>query len=56
MTTSAPSGIPGRGLQHQTIAVYRAGPVRAMKAQREGNWALYGDEIRKLGEAIRKMQ
>jgi len=29
---------------------------RAMNAQREGNWALYGEEIRKLGEAIRKMQ
>jgi len=29
---------------------------RAMKAQREGNWALYGEEIRKLGEVIRKMQ
>ncbi len=29
---------------------------RAMKAQREGNWALYGEEIQKLGETIRKMQ
>jgi hypothetical protein len=29
---------------------------RAMDAQREGNWALYGEEIRKLGEIIRKMQ
>ncbi len=29
---------------------------RAIKAQREGNWALYGEEIRKLGEVIRKMQ
>lgn len=29
---------------------------RAMKAQREGNWALYGEEIKKLGEIIRKMQ
>ena len=29
---------------------------RAMKAQREGDWALYGEEIRKLGEVIRKMQ
>jgi uncharacterized membrane protein (UPF0182 family) len=28
----------------------------AIKAQREGNWALYGEEIRKLGETIRKMQ
>jgi hypothetical protein len=29
---------------------------RAIKAQREGNWALYGEEIQKLGEAIKKMQ
>ncbi len=29
---------------------------RAMNAQREGNWALYGEEIRKLGELIKKMQ
>jgi uncharacterized membrane protein (UPF0182 family) len=29
---------------------------RAMNAQRAGNWALYGDEIRKLGEIINKMQ
>jgi uncharacterized protein len=29
---------------------------RAMNAQREGNWALYGEEIRRLGEVIRKMQ
>jgi uncharacterized membrane protein (UPF0182 family) len=28
---------------------------RALKAQREGDWALYGEEIRKLGEVIRKM-
>ncbi len=28
----------------------------AMNAQREGNWALYGDEIKKLGEIIKKMQ
>jgi uncharacterized membrane protein (UPF0182 family) len=26
---------------------------RALQAQREGNWALYGDEIRLLGEALR---
>jgi uncharacterized membrane protein (UPF0182 family) len=26
---------------------------RAMQAQREGNWALYGEEIRLLGEALK---
>jgi uncharacterized membrane protein (UPF0182 family) len=29
---------------------------RAINAQRAGNWALYGEEIRKLGEIISKMQ
>ncbi len=29
---------------------------RAINAQREGNWALYGEEIRKLGETIKKMR
>ena len=29
---------------------------RAMKAQREGDWALYGAEIRKLGEIIGRMK
>jgi uncharacterized membrane protein (UPF0182 family) len=29
---------------------------RAMNAQRAGNWALYGEEIRNLGEVINKMQ
>ncbi|HEV3486076.1 MAG TPA: hypothetical protein VG106_11760, partial [Vicinamibacterales bacterium] len=29
---------------------------RAMRAQREGNWALYGEEIKKLGEVLQRMQ
>jgi uncharacterized membrane protein (UPF0182 family) len=28
---------------------------RAIKAQREGDWSLYGEEIRKLGEVLRRM-
>jgi uncharacterized protein len=28
---------------------------RAVQAQREGNWALYGDEIKKLGEVLQRM-
>jgi hypothetical protein len=29
---------------------------RAIAAQREGNWALYGEEIKKLGETLGRMQ
>jgi len=28
----------------------------ALKAQKEGNWAAYGEEVRKLGEILREMQ
>jgi uncharacterized membrane protein (UPF0182 family) len=38
---------PGQAREHY---------ARAMQAQREGDWALYGEEIRKLREVIRKMQ
>jgi uncharacterized membrane protein (UPF0182 family) len=41
-----------KGLASTAGALYD----RAMKAQREGNWALYGEEIKKLGETIRKMK
>lgn len=29
---------------------------RALKAQREGNWALYGEEIKKLGDVLERMK
>jgi hypothetical protein len=34
----------------------RAHYERALRAQRDGNWALYGEEIKKLGEVLRKME
>jgi hypothetical protein len=29
---------------------------RALKAQREGHWALYGEEVRRLGELLEQMR
>jgi uncharacterized membrane protein (UPF0182 family) len=28
---------------------------RAIQAQKDGNWALYGEEIRRLGEVLDQM-
>ena len=39
----------------ELAAQARAHYERAVQAQREGNWALYGDEIRKLGEVLQRM-
>jgi uncharacterized membrane protein (UPF0182 family) len=30
--------------------------ARALQAQRDGNWALYGEEIKRLGEVLEKMK
>ena len=30
--------------------------ARALQAQRDGNWALYGEEIKKLGDVLEKMK
>jgi uncharacterized membrane protein (UPF0182 family) len=38
------------------IAEARAHYDRAIQAQREGNWALYGEEIKKLGETLQRMK
>jgi hypothetical protein len=43
---TAASALAARARQHYD---------RAMQAQRDGNWALYGEEIRLLGEALQEM-
>jgi uncharacterized membrane protein (UPF0182 family) len=51
-TAPAPAAREEKGL----ASIAREHFDRAMNAQREGNWALYGEEIKKLGEIIKKMQ
>ena len=48
-------GKPGGEDAAALAAQARVHYERAMQAQREGNWALYGEEIRKLGEILQKM-
>ena len=47
-----PTAADEKSLIQQAQEHYR----RAMQAQREGNWGLYGDEIQKLGDVIRQLQ
>ena len=54
---SAPATPPARSQPVDAALAARARQhyERAMQAQRDGNWALYGEEIRLLGEALRGM-
>jgi uncharacterized membrane protein (UPF0182 family) len=58
----APSGAPvevkepGAAAQEPLAEQARAHYARALQAQRDGNWALYGEEIKKLGEVLEKMK
>ncbi|MBA2258612.1 MAG: UPF0182 family protein, partial [Acidobacteria bacterium] len=64
--TGAPTGQPGQpGVERPQSSTPEVGTLaeqarahyqRAMQAQREGNWALYGEEIRKLGEVLEKLR
>jgi hypothetical protein len=47
-----PGGAATDSLAQQARAHYG----RALQAQRDGNWALYGEEIKKLGEVLEKMR
>jgi uncharacterized membrane protein (UPF0182 family) len=52
-TPSAPAPAPADAgaLAAEAHATYQ----RALQAQREGNWALYGEQIKRLGELLEKM-
>ncbi len=41
-----------RTLAQQAQAHY----ARAIQAQRDGNWAEYGDELRQVGEVLEQLQ
>src|SRR5688500_2073559 len=47
-----PSAPDVRSLAEQARSHYQ----RAVQAQRDGNWALYGEEIKKLGEVLERMR
>jgi uncharacterized protein len=57
---SAPAAGPGQPSASPDVASLaeqaRAHYQRALQAQREGNWALYGEEIKKLGEVLERMR
>src|SRR5688572_8971806 len=52
-TAAAPPGAPG---VDAAAAEARAHYDRAIAAQRAGDWATYGAEIRALGEALERMR
>lgn len=51
-TTPPPSSVALTDLAQQANAAY----ARALEAQRQGDWARYGEEIRRLGELLEKMR
>jgi uncharacterized protein len=55
--SSAPGERPAASAETAALAEQARGHYdRAIQAQREGNWALYGEEIRKLGEVLQRMR
>jgi hypothetical protein len=50
---AAPESVPADAAGLAALA--REHYDRAMRAQREGNWALYGEEIKRLGEVLEKL-
>ncbi|HJR59185.1 MAG TPA: UPF0182 family protein [Vicinamibacterales bacterium] len=56
-TTAADTPVEAASADVAVLAAQaRAHYQRALQAQRDGNWALYGEEIKKLGEVLEKMK
>lgn len=51
-TLTAPADVSRENLSKQAAETYDA----AIRAQKEGDWGRYGDEIKKLGEIINKLR
>ena len=51
----APGAPPADAAMATLAAQARTHYQRALQAQRDGNWALYGEEIKRLGEVLEKM-
>ena len=49
---SEPAQLPTDDLSTRALDHYR----RALQAQRKGSWALYGEEVRRLGEVLEEIQ
>jgi uncharacterized membrane protein (UPF0182 family) len=54
-TAPAPAGTPS-GEWERTAADARSTYQRALDAQRAGDWAKYGEEIKRLGELLERMR
>ncbi|MBI2833699.1 MAG: UPF0182 family protein, partial [Acidobacteria bacterium] len=53
---SVTEGTPRPAMQDELSARALEHYRRALQAQREGNWAVYGEEIRRLGEVLNQMK
>jgi uncharacterized protein len=51
-----PAGAPASSDVASLAAQARQHYQRALQAQRDGNWALYGEEIKKLGDILERMK
>jgi uncharacterized protein len=56
--TAAPSGSRRAGVTDQSGLVQQAGDAygRAVQAQRQGDWAKYGEELKKLGDLLEELK